>query len=142
MKIEADFSKISSNTDKLAPGTYRFAVTSAQEQDASEVGAGKQAAFIVSSEVVSGERIGAVVQDYQYLKTKDGKPNKMGLGRIKAYAEATVGAERANASDFDTDELIGNQFDGVMEEESYTDNSTTPPTQKKTVKLKKILPVS
>lgn len=142
MKIEADFSKISSNTDRLAPGSYRFAIVSAKEQDPSEVAAGKQAAFIITSEVAAGERIGAQVADFQYLKQKDGKPNKMGLGRIKAYAEATLGSERANASDFDTDELIGNTFDGIMEEESYADKSTNPPTQKKTVKLTKILPAS
>lgn len=142
MKIEADFSKISSNTDRLGAGTYRFSIVSAQEQDPSEVKAGNLAAFIIVSEVTEGERIGAQVQDYQYLKQKDGKPNKMGLGRIKAYAEATVGADRANAADFDTDELIGKVFDGSMEEESYTDKTVTPPVQKTTVKLKKIVPAS
>lgn len=142
MKIEADFSKISSNTERLGEGTYRFTIVSAQEQDASEVGAGKQPAFIVTSEVASGEREGAVTADYIYLKTKDGKPNKIGLGRVKAYAEATLGAERANAQDFDTDELIGNQFDGQMTAETYVDKSVTPPVQKTSVKLGKILPVS
>lgn len=142
MKIEADFSKISSNTERLAAGSYRFAIVSAQEQDAADVKAGNLAAFIITSEVVAGERIGAQTQDWQYLKQKDGKPNKMGLGRIKAYAEATLGAERANAQDFDTDELIGNQFDGEMVSESYTDKSVTPPVQKTSVKLGKILPVS
>lgn len=142
MKIEADFSQISSNTDRLAAGNYRFGIVSAGPQDASEVGQGKQPAFIIVSEVTQGERIGAQIQDYIYLQTKDGKPNKSGLGRIKAYAEATVGNERANAKDFDTDELIGNQYDGVMEEESYTDTKVTPPVQKTTTRLKKILPAS
>ncbi len=139
MKIEADFSQISSDTSRLAPDTYKFVVKSAAP---GEEKAGKQTPFIVESEVASGARQGATIQDYIYLKTRDGGANKIGLGRVKAYAEATLGAERANAKDFDTDELIGNAFDGIVIHEPYTDSSTTPPTQKMAVRLDKILPSS
>jgi hypothetical protein len=139
-KLEADFSKISSNTDKLAEDTYRFRVVSAQD---GEEKAGKQTPFIVVSEVQSGERAGAQIQDYIYLKTKDGKPNKIGLGRVKAYAEAILGAETASSpKGIDTDDFVGGEFDGIIKHESYTDESVQPPVSKTAARLNKILPAS
>jgi hypothetical protein len=145
MKIDADFSTISSNTDRLEPGTYRFVVKSAapEEPDSSKPhDPTKQIPFTIVSEVVNGPRAGYEMSDRIYLKKKDGGPNKMGLGRVKAYAEATLGEAAANDKNFDTDQLIGNAFDGNVVHEPYTDSSTTPPTQKFAVKIGKILPAS
>jgi hypothetical protein len=137
MRIEGDFTKVSSNTEKLEPGQYRFRVTKAEPGEAQ---AGKQTPFIIESEVVGGTREGTPYQDWIYTQTKDGKPNKMGLGRIKAYAEAILGEEAANSpTGYDSDDFISGTFDGVITHESYADKSTEPPTQKIAARLTRIL---
>lgn len=146
--INADFSKISSNADPLKPGTYRFRLNAIIDQEndpewkSNPQNQGKSPALIFQHEVTEGDRAGTEMSDFVYVTSKEGKPIKRGLGRIKAYAEAIQGVDRANSpTGINTDELPQGEFIGIMEEESYTDNKTVPPTQKKTMRLVKILPV-
>lgn len=146
MKLEADFSAISSSTEPLAKDTtYRFKLTRIEDQGEDQEWKSKHAtdgmnpALIFVSEVVEGERLGAELFDYVYIKTKDGKTSKRGLGRIKAYAEAILGKEAANSTaGINTDELINGEFDGFVEHEKYEDKTTKE--EKTSVKITKILP--
>lgn len=141
--ISDDFSSVNSNFDPLeADKMYRFQISKIvdQENDPEWVAAnpGKSPALIFHSEVIEGPRVGAEIQDWIYTKKKDGSRNKFGLGRIKAYAEAILGAEAANsAKGINTDDLNGGTFDGVMKAEPYTDQVTKE--SKQSIKLGKIL---
>lgn len=151
--IAGDFSKISSNSDPLKPGTYRFRLDRIEDQSqnpewqaaaavALAQGQQKSAALIFVSEVTEGDRAGTEIQDYVYPTTKKGTSSKIGLGRIKAYSEAIQGQEAANnPRGIDTDTLPGGEFQGIMEENVYMDQKVSPPVQKKNVQLAKVLPI-
>lgn len=149
MKVEADFTNISSSTEPLEEGTYRFKLLEVIDQaddeewktkNATVVGASP--AWIFVSEVQEGDRVGAQHRDYVYLKTKEGKPSKQGLGRVKGYTEAILGKEAANsAKGLDTDPLLLGEYMGFIKKEAYADKSTVPPTPKTSMKLAKLFPV-
>lgn len=145
MKVEADFSGISSSFEPLEEGEYNFKLIEIQEQandeewKAKNDGTDKIPAMVFVSEVLDGERAGAQTFDYVYTKQKDGKVNKVGLGRIKAYAEAILGKEAANSTTgIDTDALPGNAFKGFIKHRSYADKVSGE--QKIGASLSKILP--
>lgn len=126
MKVEGDFSQISSNFEPLTEAKYHFKLISIEDQTddpdwkAKNATSDKQPALIFISEVVEGDREGAQVHDYLYMKTKKGAPNKIALGRIKMYAEAILGEQAANnPKGIDTDELINGEFDGLVKIETY-----------------------
>lgn len=64
------------------------------------------------------------LSDYFTLQQKDGEPNEAGLRGLKRVIVAALGEERADAEDFDTDELIGADVEIVTKQESYTDEIT------------------
>lgn len=145
--VNADFTKISSNSDPLAPGEYLFRLDRIIDQatdpewTANTANAGKSPALVFISEVLEGDRAGTEVQDYVYTVSKEQKPIKRGLGRIKAYAEAIQGQEAANSPQgINTDTLPGGEFKGIMVAEAYMDTKVSPPIQKTSVKLGKVLP--
>ena len=136
-KITEDFSKISSSMEPLPEGEYRLRLEEIEEP---EVEAGRNPPLIFKSVVTEGEHTDRQCWDYVYLAKNDGEKNKIGLGRVKAYAEAILGKEAANATDgFDTDDLLKGEFTGVMKARTYEDKTTKE--QKSTVELKKVLPV-
>ena len=146
-KLQEDFSKISSSFEPLPENAdgYRMRLEEIEDQAANEetvaaLAAGeKQPALIFQSVVTEGECEDRAHWDYVYLKKKNGKPNRIGLGRVKAYAEAILGKERANAQEIDTDELLKGEFLGVIKQRGYADKTTGE--QKLSSDLKKILPV-
>jgi hypothetical protein len=128
--ISADFSGISSSFEPLE-GEFRFRLVSIDNQVDDEewktknAGTDKQPALVFISEVVDGDRVGAQAFDYIYMQTKQNKPNKIGLGRIKAYAEAILGKEAAaSTSGIDTDALLQGEFLGIMKKATYKDKTT------------------
>lgn len=146
MRVEADFSQISSSFEPLE-GTHRMRLTAIQNQaddeewKAKNATTGKTPALVFVSEVIEGDRIGGQYFDYIYTTTKQGKPNKAGLGKIKAYAEAMLGKEQAaDTKGIDLDALVNGTFDGVFEMRKYEDAVTKQ--EKTSTDLKKILPVS
>lgn len=146
-KITADFTGISSSFEPLvADVTYHFRVTSVQDQaeddkwklENAASGGKKNPALIIISEVVEGDRVNTEYHDYIYPLKQDGTPSKRGLGQIKAYAEALLGAEAANSPDgIDAAAFVDGEFDGTMKAESYTDKVTNA--QKTAIRLGKIL---
>lgn len=137
-RIEGDFSTISSSFEALPDGDYRFKLMDIEEQ---EKVSGKNAALIFKSEVQEGEKKGRQFFDYVYLTTNEGKANAIGLGRIKAYAEAILGDEAANnPSGIDTDELKGGVFDGIIKARTYEAKDGSG--QKTSADLKKVMRVA
>lgn len=117
-KVTTDFSKISSSSEPLPAGQYRGTLF--------EIEIGKNATSGLESWTFKTkvrepeEHIDREIWDFVMMETKEKKPNKMGLGRLKAYAEAIIGEEKANSSDgIDTDELLNGDIVVVTELETY-----------------------
>lgn len=145
-RVEADFTGISSSFEPLSEGAYRFKLVEIVDQSKDDewvsknANTGKQPALVFQSEVQEGERQNSMYFDYIYTKTKEGKVNKVGLGKIKAYAEAIIGKEAANnPQGIDTDELLNGTFDGVIKSRKYKDRETNE--EKTSTDMAKILPV-
>jgi|SRR3982751_1482175 len=64
------------------------------------------------------------LSDYFTLETKEGEPNEAGLRGLKRVIVAALGEDRANAEDFDTDELKGVDVEIVTIQEPYEDPDT------------------
>ena len=136
-RIQEDFSKISTEFEQLPPGEYRMAIDEIEEQTAEDA---DNPALIFKSVVTEGDKAESVCWDYVYLKTNKGKKNKIGLGRLKAYAVAILGEEAANnAEGYDTDDLLKGTFLGVIEQETYEKKDGSG--QATASRLKKVLPV-
>ncbi len=134
-KIQEDFSAISSSFEALPDGDYRFKLEDIEQQ---EPQAGKNPALIFKSTVQEGPLMGRQHWDYVYIAKNDGTKNSFGLGRIKAYAEAILGKEKANdPSGIDTDELKGGVYTGVIKSKMEEYNGE----EKQRTELKKVLPV-
>lgn len=137
--VNADFTKISTDFEPLPVGDYNFVI---DEIESGKTQDGKKDQLIFKHKVVGGELDGRVFQDFVVLQKNDGNVNNISLGRIKAYAEAILGKESANApTGIDTDTLLKGSFHGIIKEETYekkeADGSSTT---KKSTKLSKILP--
>lgn len=121
MRLDADFSKISTDFEPLAAGAYRVKIVEMEERQSS--GGFPQINF--KHEIVEGDQKGRFVFDSVTLQMKDKKTqavvaNTIGLGRIKAYAAAILGEEAANSGSIDTDAFKGSVIEVVVEIETYT----------------------
>lgn len=141
MKIEADFTKVSSSFEQLAEGQYRFKVEEIKMGDEKP---GAQTPLLFVSKVQGGDRADTPYTDFIYLKTKKGEANAVGQGRIKAYAEAILGDEAANnPSGLELDDMLNGTFDGIIKHESYEKkNADGTNEQKMAARLVKILRAS
>lgn len=117
MRLEADFSKISTDFEPVPAGAYRVKILSLEEAESKE---NKLPGLNFELEVTEGEHAKRKLFDSVWLKQKDGKPNNIGLGRIKAYAAAILGEEAANGGAIDTDSFAGSIVEVVVEVETYT----------------------
>lgn len=136
MKIEADFTQISTEFTPLPASDEPYAFVLEEIEEGQTKGTPPLPQLIFKSKVKSGEHANRVYNDYVILKTKEGKANNIGLGRVKAYAEAILGKETANGSELNTDDLKGGSFLGLIKDDSYEKDGKTM----KTTKLVKILP--
>lgn len=134
-KLEADFSQISSSFENLPEGEHRAQIEEIEETTTKE---NSLPALNFRLKVTEGEAEGKLGFDFVTLKKKDGKRNDIGYGRVKAYAEAILGEEKANdPSGIDTDELKGGTCIIVVKHESYTTKDNTQGTR---AKIAKVLP--
>lgn len=121
-KVKASMADVSTEFTQVGPGVYIFEV-----QEVKEVEADKKLGrlrYDVKSEVIEvedgePENLGRTFQDRIHFHKKDGEPNEFGIAQLKRYFEVTVGEERANADDADTDELIGHQFRAQITHRGY-----------------------
>lgn len=136
MKIEADFSQISTEFTPLPASDEPYAFVLEEIEEGQTKGTPPLPQLIFKSKVTAGEHTNRMYNDYVVLKTKDGKANNIGLGRVKAYAEAILGKETANGAALNTDDLKGGSFQGLIKADSYEKDGKTVPT----TRLVKILP--
>lgn len=143
---EVQWEEISTNVrdqTPLPPNEYMCLVREANDETPTE--AGKQPFLLIIAEVTEGEHKGREIRDYIYPKTKKGQVNKMGMGQIKEWAEATVGAGRLSSPDFDTKEFEAHSVRIITELEAYDVEDSTPgaaPGAKKSkqrTKIKKVM---
>lgn len=146
MRIDADFTKISSSFQALEDGEYQCAVTDIEESETKE---NKLPQLIFTLEVNDpnhSAHTGHVLKDYIVLVQKNGKPNRIGLGQVKAYAEAILGEDAANNPEgIDIDELKNGTVLAVVKQRSYdkkNQDGTASGEQGVTNEIVKILPVS
>ena len=135
-KLQADFSKISSSFESLPAGSYRARIDDITEGETKE---NKIPQITFKLVVTEGDMENRVITDFVTLKTKEGKRNDIGYGRVKAYAEAIMGEEYANSGELDTDDLKGGTVEIVVAERTYEAKDGSG--QKTSSDIKKVLPV-
>jgi hypothetical protein len=119
-RLVASLANISTDYTPCDPGVARFEITGVEAQETEG-----RVTYIVSQKIVeyvedgNPDHVGRSVTNRISAHKKDGTLNEIGLSQIKRYFEVTVGDDRANADDADTDELIGQQFIGQLEIRSY-----------------------
>lgn len=124
MKIQADFSAISHEFVPIPPGDVVCVVDQVEEGTKND----KPQVHIVSKvkDPSKPELEGREVHEFLVLTTNDGKPNKIALGRIKAYAIAILGEEAANSKEgIDPMDLKGGTVGLTLEEGTYTKTTDT-----------------
>jgi hypothetical protein len=146
MRIETDFTKISSSTGALEDGEYQAFVSDIEE---GETKTSKLPQVIFTLEVNDPNHpthTGHQLKDYIVLQTKKGQPNKIGLGQIKGYAEAILGQDAANNPDgIDLDELKNGTVLLIIKQRSYNKKNEAGEDsgeQGVTNDIEKVLPVS
>lgn len=119
-KISADFTKISSQLGALEDGEYQCVITDIEE---GETKTNKLPQIIITLEVndpAKSEHNGHQLKEYIVLTQTNGKPNRIGLGTLKGYAEAVLGNDAANNPEgIDTDELKNGAVIAVVKQRSY-----------------------
>lgn len=146
MRIETDFSKISSQFGAVEPGEYQSVLTEIEESETKE---NKLPQVVFTFEINDPNHpthTGHPIKSYIVLQTKKGQPNKIGLGQIKAVAEAVLGEDAANSpSGIDLEELKNGTVMLVLGVRSYNkknQDGTDSGEQGTTNEILKILPVS
>ena len=136
-KLGASLADISMKVTPITPGAHRARIAAA------EMGKSKNNVPMVTLtyEITEGEFKGRKLSDYFTTQTKTGEPNEAGLRGLKRIIAATLGEDRANDDDFDTDELVGADVDVVVKQETYKDPDD--PTAEETIqnKVKKVVGV-
>lgn len=137
-RLEADFSQISSSFENLPEGDYRVVIEDIEESTTKE---NNLPALMFKLKVTEGPQEGKYAFDHVTLKKRDGKRNDIGYGRVKAYAEATMGKEYANSGAIDTDELKGNVCIIIVKHESFAKKNPdgTSGEQETRAKIAKVL---
>ena len=80
----------------------------------------------IESVVTDGDYKGRRLYDYITFTQKNGEPNEAGLRRLKRLIAGTLGEDRANDPDFDTDELLNVMLKAyIIQEESEYQGETT-----------------
>lgn len=110
--LNADFSKISSSFEPLPKGDYECVVEDIEDTKTRENQLPMLVFHLRVDDPKVPEREGFPLRDFVTLATNKGQPNRIGLGRVKAYAEA-VGLV-ADGSAIDTDEIKGQKVLAVV----------------------------
>ena len=124
-RIVASMADVSTDYNPCDPGVARLQIESVEEV----TNAGRTH-YVIKSTIVEyteggkEEDVGRSITSRVHVHKKDGTLNAIGLSQLKRYFEVTVGEERANSPEADTDELVGQQFVGQIGIRSYSVNNT------------------
>lgn len=144
-RIAADFTKISSSFQALEDGEYQCVITEIEETESKEAKLPMIKLTLSVNDPNHPDKENHPLFDYIVLMTKKGMPNRIGLGQLKAYAEAVLGTDAANNPEgIDTDDLKNGTVLAVVKQRSFTKKDTTTGTEETSVsnEIVKILPVS
>ena len=124
--INADFTKISSSNEPVDAGEYVVQINEIEEG----VSETNKTPYVNCTLEIQDPRHpqyeGRYLYDRCFTATKEGKINRMGLGRIKAYAEATLGEEAANSPHgIDTDAMKGSKVIVVVAQRQWEKKDPT-----------------
>lgn len=146
MRINADFTKISSSFQPLEDGEYVCTISEIEEGETKENKLPQLKFTLSVNDPNHPDKENFPLFDYIVLQTKKGQPNRIGLGQLKAYAEAVLGVEAANNPEgLDPDELKNGTVMAVVKQRSYTkknQDGSDSTEQAVTNEIVKILPVS
>lgn len=123
MRIEADYQNIDHERKDIAPGVYR-AVIKEIEDKPSKSGLPMLTFTLKIDDTDAPLETDKEVRDYIVTQTKERKPNKLGLGQLKAYAIAIMGDDYANGSGIDTDDLLAGVVTVEIGQREYTAEPT------------------
>lgn len=134
-KLPSSLSDVSTTIVPMEEGTYSATI--------SEVEVGKSKSKLdmvtITYKIQDHDQYkGRELRDYFVLETKEHEPNESGLRNLKRLIVATLGEDRANDEDFDTDELQGQQVTLVVKQDSYEDKDSGEEVVNN--KVKKVLP--
>lgn len=144
-RVKASMADVSTDYNPCEPGVARFEIESVEEETAND----GRVSYKMKSKIVEytdggkEEDVGRSITNTIYIHKKDGTANEMGIAELKRYFEVTVGEERANSEDADTDELIGQQFLGQIVIRSYktTNNLTGEEEERQTNEIARVAPI-
>lgn len=111
-KVRASLKDVSTQYQPIEPATYEVEVVECTET----VKEDDRVYYTIKAEIKGVFEDGVStasdydkrkITDFIHIHTRDGEINEVGLIQLKRWAEATVGEDRANDDDFDTDEMIG-----------------------------------
>lgn len=141
MKLEANFTKISTEFQDLDDGEYIGTVESVEYSETKE---NKLPMLTYDLKVTSGQNpdmVGRSKKDFVVLKQKDGKNNDVGLGRIKAYEIARAGEAAGNSDSIDTDLHKNISVRFVVTSKMEKDRNAPNGPEVKRSQIAKVLPV-
>jgi uncharacterized protein DUF669 len=132
-KLPQSLADVSTKSVPMPEGVYQAVI------DEVEVGESKSKLPMVTItyRITEGEFTKRTLNDYMVLETKKHEPNEPGLRSLKRAIVAALGEDRANADDFDTDELAGQAVTLVVKQDSYEDEMDE---EQISNKVKKVLP--
>jgi hypothetical protein len=120
-RVKASMADVSTDYNPCEPGVAVFQIEEVKEN----TGDDGRTMYEVRQKIINyqdggkDEDVGRTVTSRVHIHKKDGTLNDIGLAQLKRYFEVTVGEDRANAEDADTDELLNQQFLGQLVIRSY-----------------------
>lgn len=134
-KLPGSLADVSTTITPLPEGSYQL------EIDEVEVGKSKSQLDMITVTyklLDNADFPNRTLRDYFVLETKKHEPNESGLRGFKRLVVASLGEERADSEDFDTDELKGAVITAIVKQEQYTDEDTGE--EMVSNRIKKIIP--
>ena len=132
-KLPQSLADVSTKVTPMPEGTYAAVIEEVEVTESKS----KLPMVVVTYKITEGEFANRKLTDYMVLETKKHEPNEAGLRQLKRLIVATLGEERADAEDFDTDELQGNACTLIVKQDSYNEEGEEEETI--TNKVKKVL---
>ena len=118
-KLPGSLADVSTTFVPMPEGSYSAIIESV---DLGKSSKSKVPMITVEYKIIDNEEFkNRKLYDYFTLETKSGEPNEAGMRSLKKLIIAALGEDRANADDFDTDELEGQQVTLVVKQEQYED---------------------
>lgn len=123
-KVRGTMADVSTTYEPIDPDTYEMKVAGVEEKQLSKKP--ERWMYTVKSQVdmPGTDHHGKPVYTRITIHKKDGDVNEIALAELKRFFEVTVGEDRANADDADTDELLQQRFLGEVIIRHWEDEAT------------------